>query len=419
MSLTDFIYRMLKYGMSKGRNFKNSEAVPSPAIVDRKSMGNFIAELRTCGYDVANCAKRLGVIPRCGVNFWWVRNSNSWSPVEADPVDTLLEVFIGGYEVRISRMTAHLSSASIDAALEMRLLEKDGEILKSRLCLFPCYGKFIATDRAQKNTAINQVMWLFTESFLLGGMVKRSPRRRGIDLGTGSGIHALLAGDHCESVIGVDVNPRAIEFSRFNAALNGIENVEFILSDLFNSLDPGMTFDLLTANPPYVPDLATKAGNNFWSGGPEGTRILRRIIEAIPTRLDKDGVANIVSLYPIPPRTGIKDYFNELLGGHVDAHDVLDFTWPVPRYQENVSEIPYTGDKSAWRWGVVSLRQGSGWWKEAAGEMLFFRNDGSCSVIADHDALPEASPAVPGSGARPVGTADGAVPCHSTASTGH
>jgi SAM-dependent methyltransferase len=371
-------------------------------------MANFITELRECGYDLADCAKRLGVSPSSGVNFLWAQNG-SWMPVEANPVDTLLEVFVGGREVPISRISAHLSVKSIDAALEMRLIEKHGEMLKSRLCLFPCYGKFIATDRAQKNTAINQVMFLFTESFLLGGMVKRSSRRRAIDLGTGSGIHALLASDHCESAIGIDVNPRAIEFSRFNAALNGIENVEFILSDLFNSLDPGMTFDLLTANPPYVPDLATMAGDNFWSGGPEGSGILRRVIEAIPLRLDADGVANIISLYPIPPGTKIKDYFDQSVGGQVDAYEVLDFTWPVPRYHGGYSEMPYTGDKSAWHWGLVSLRPGRGWWREAVGERLLFRNDGSCSLIADHDTLPKASRAVPESEATPVGIADGPV----------
>ena len=69
MSLTDLIYRTLKYGINKGRNFKNSEAVPPPSIVDRKSMANFITELRECGYDLADCAKRLGVSPSSGVNF--------------------------------------------------------------------------------------------------------------------------------------------------------------------------------------------------------------------------------------------------------------------------------------------------------------------------------------------------------------
>jgi hypothetical protein len=59
-----------------------------------------------------------------------------------------------------------------------------------------------------------------------------------------------------------------------------------------------------------------------------------------------------------------------------------------PRYQDLLSDAPYEGDKSAWRFGVVSLRRSktrSGW-KEVAGRGRFFRSDGSPDVIADHDA---------------------------------
>src|SRR6202040_4203502 len=109
--------------------------------------------------------------------------------------------------------------------------------LESKVCLFPCYGKYIVTDQAKKNPSINQVMWLWGESFLLGGLVNRSQQRqRAIDLGTGSGVHAILASDHCREVIAVDINPRAIDFAKFNAALNNIDNIEFVFSDLFNSV---------------------------------------------------------------------------------------------------------------------------------------------------------------------------------------
>jgi len=80
MSVTDLIYRKLKYAISKARNARNSEPVPSPAIVDRESMAKLTAELRTCGYNLANCAKRLGVVPRCGVNFSWALNCDTWGP---------------------------------------------------------------------------------------------------------------------------------------------------------------------------------------------------------------------------------------------------------------------------------------------------------------------------------------------------
>ena len=365
-----------------------SESVPLPIILDqRRHMTDFADELRGCRYDLANCAERFGVLPRLGVNFWRALRPN-WKPRSQDPVDTLLELFIDGNPVAVDQLTAHFSSAFVDNAVEMRLAEKNGQILESKVCLFPCYGKYIVTDRAAKNTSINQVMSLWGESYLLGGLVKRSPCRRAIDLGTGSGVHAILASDHCREVVAVDINPRAIEFAKFNGALNGIDNIEFVLSDVFNSVE--QTCDLLVANPPYAPDSAARAGDNFWSGGVEGSDILRRIVEAIPTRLDADGVCHLIALYPNPRGTTIRDHFDRWLDGTLRCYEVLDHTWPVPYYQDLLSEKPFNGDKSAWRFGVVSLRRSrssSGWWKEVAGKGVFFRKDGSCSAVADHDAV--------------------------------
>ena len=363
-----------------------SRQVPMPVILDRhERMADFIQALRGCGYDLASCAARLGVFPRLGVNFWKKMRSN-WIARPSDPIDNLITLFIDGLPVRADLIASQLSPSFVDAALEMRLVEKTGDMLTSNLCIFPCFGKYIVTDQAAKNTAINQVMFLWGESFILAGFVKRIPRRRGIDLGTGSGVHALLASDHCSRVVGADVSPRAIAFSNFNAALNGKNNVDFVLSDLLNSISG--TCDLLIANVPYAPDTAAKAGDNFWSGGLDGTELLRRVVEALPTRLDEDGVAHINSLFPNPPGTRIKDYFDFWLGGKLGEWEVLDHTWAVPKYQDLLSAAPYEGDKSAWRFGVVSLRRSktrSGW-KEVAGRGRFFRSDGSPDMIADHDA---------------------------------
>jgi SAM-dependent methyltransferase len=361
--------------------------VPPPApLGQRERTSAFTAALRAAGYDPASCARRLGVFSRLGINFWPEMRPD-WKPSPDTALDTLVSLFIDGQPVAKQRLGRHLPSGQIDAALEMRLVEEVGPDLQARLCLFPCYGKYLVTDRALKNTAINQVMWLWGESYLLGGMVKRTPRRRAIDIGTGSGVHAVLAGDHCQRVTCVDVNPRALEFARFNAWLNGLEHFDFVLSDVFSAVDG--TCDLLTANPPYAPDDAASAGDNFWSGGHDGMDILGRIVEGIPSRLDADGTAHIIALYPNPPGSKIRDHFDRWLAGNVDAYQVLDHTWPVPHYTDVLSEKPFVGNKSAWRFGVVSLRRaadGRGWWKEVGGKGLFFGRDGQCAVVADHEA---------------------------------
>jgi len=360
---------------------------PPRMLADSARMKNLAYELAASGYNLSNCAKRLGVFPRLGVNFWPVLR-RQWTSDEDDPVDTLLELFIDGQAIPVDRLRRHVSTAFIDAVLETGLAENTGANLQSKLCLFPCYGKYIVTDRACKNTAINQVMWLWAESYILGGVVKRIPRRRAFDLGTGSGVHAILASDDCELVVAVDINPRALEFARFNATMNGANNIDFVLGDLFDSVES--TCDLLLANPPYLPDKAASPGDNFWSGGIAGSDILRRIIHELPKRLDRDGVAHIIALYPNPPGTSIEVHFDNWLDGALDSYQVLDHTWPVPNFQDLLSEKPFEGDKSAWRFGAVSLRpceRGKNWWKEAGRTGIFFREDGSCSAIADHDSL--------------------------------
>jgi SAM-dependent methyltransferase len=365
----------------------SEDILPPTVLGQRQRMIAFVDELRRCGYDLANCARRLDTFPRLGVNFWPAMRSR-WTPRSDDPVDVLLELFIDGHPVPADGLRALVSSAFVDTALDMGLAQYDGRFLESKLCLFPCFGKYIVTDRAVKNLNINQVMWLWGESFILGSIVKRTPRRRAIDLGTGSGVHAILASPHCQQVVAVDINPRAIEFARFNGALNGLDNIEFVLSDLFTQVESGC--DLLTANPPYAPDSAAHAGDNFWSGGINGSSILEKIVAAIPTRLEAGGTCHLIALYPNPPGTTIREHFNRWLSGRVDLYEVLDHTWPVPRYQDLFSEKPFEGDKSAWRFGVVSLRRsmhGNGYWRELAGKGIFFRKDGSPSVVADHDLI--------------------------------
>jgi hypothetical protein len=105
-------------------------------------------------------------------------------------------------------------------------------------------------------------------------------------------------------------------------------------------------------------------------------------------RLERGGTAHIIALYPLPAATSLKSHFRVWLDGALDQYEVLDHTWPVPHYQDLLSEKPFEGDKSAWRFGVVSLRRtqsGAGWWKDAGGGGMFFREDGSCWVVADHD----------------------------------
>jgi methylase of polypeptide subunit release factors len=86
---------------------------------------------------------------------------------------------------------------------------------------------------------------------LCDSLTPRPRIARAMDVGTGSGIHALLAAGHARHVVATDVNPRALAYTELNAALNGVTNVECRRGSLFEPVGDD-SFDLITCNAPYV-----------------------------------------------------------------------------------------------------------------------------------------------------------------------
>lgn len=92
--------------------------------------------------------------------------------------------------------------------------------------------------------------------------------KRAVDVGCGSGAGGILIAPHCESVVLADINPRALRYAAINAALNGVENVECVQSDVLRGVQGD--YDLVISNPPYlVDDLARTyrdGGGRFGEG---------------------------------------------------------------------------------------------------------------------------------------------------------
>ena len=76
------------------------------------------------------------------------------------------------------------------------------------------------------------------------------PEDRVLDVGTGSGVNAILAASRASSVLGIDSNPYAIGCARDNAVRNGFgQRCEFRQSDLFEQVSEA--FDLIIFDPPF------------------------------------------------------------------------------------------------------------------------------------------------------------------------
>ncbi len=114
-----------------------------------------------------------------------------------------------------------------------------------------------------------------------------------LDLGTGSGILAVLAAKKAESVVAVDLNPNAIRCARENAKHNRVrKKMDFIQSDLFTALQGEVKFDLILFNAPYLPsekgEESTWIGRS-WAGGANGREVIDHFITQAPLHLKPNG----------------------------------------------------------------------------------------------------------------------------------
>ena len=189
-----------------------------------------------------------------------------------------------------------LGDHAVSVLNQMGWLHVTSAGLRSRVDLYPCCGLFFFTDSA--NNAFpwaEQVYWLGFDSYTLAYCTPRQPRARALDICTGSGVHAILAGTHCQQSIGLDINPRALEFSRLNARLNGLE-AEFHFSDCYQAVER-QQFDLITLNPPFVPtpDLVPEL---YRTGGDTGESVTRRVMEGLPQFLRPGGLFSMSTEAP-------------------------------------------------------------------------------------------------------------------------
>ncbi|WP_175060136.1 HemK2/MTQ2 family protein methyltransferase [Thermococcus sp. 2319x1] len=144
------------------------------------------------------------------------------------------------------------------------------------------------------------------DTFLLAENLKVKEGDVALDVGTGTGIIALLMARKARLVLGVDVNPIAVELAKENARLNGITNVEFRQSDLFENVEG--KFDIITFNAPYLPGEPEEPIDLALVGGESGREVLDRFLEEFPSYLKENGVVQMVQ----SSITGIEETLKKL-----------------------------------------------------------------------------------------------------------
>ncbi len=134
------------------------------------------------------------------------------------------------------------------------------------------------------------------DTFLLAENLKVKKTDKVLELGTGTGIIAIIISKIADIVVAVDINKYAVECARKNSVINHA-NIDIRLGDLFDPLKDEK-FDTILFNTPYLPTNEDERVNDeleaAWDGGVDGRVVINRFIEEVSEHLNPNGCVQLV-----------------------------------------------------------------------------------------------------------------------------
>jgi SAM-dependent methyltransferase len=236
---------------------------------------------------------------------------------DADELAVLLRLFLLGVPVGRAGVDG-LVGGRLRGLLERAgLLVEHGDDVHGAARLVPHDELLIASDHAGAGERdADHVPGVHRPSVALAHLTVRGEGERALDVGTGNGIQAILLAAHAARVVATDVNPRAVAYAEFNAALNGVENLETRLGSFFEPV-AGEQFDLVVANPPYV--VSPESAYLFRDGGLPGDGVSEHVVRAAQAVLAPGAFASILIAWALDPEDPAARPRSWLQGSGCDA----------------------------------------------------------------------------------------------------
>jgi methylase of polypeptide subunit release factors len=250
------------------------------------------AQLEAVGYTES------GLEAACGVAAPPKRTASTaflYATRDGSAISLLARAFLAALPVPAAAAANALPAGLLDLCRHARLWGEDGDALVPSALMVPVRGLLFASDTPHvlaSNQASEFVLPAHTHAgaYLLD-LTPRRPVSDTLDLGTGCGVQALHAAAHSERVVATDLNPRAVRYAEFNARLNGLDNVECLVGDLFAPV-AGRTFDLIVSNPPFVP--APGRRYTYRDTGMVLDGLTRKLLREAPSHLRERGLLELL-----------------------------------------------------------------------------------------------------------------------------
>lgn len=207
----------------------------------------------------------------------------------------LIDIF--GWNRPFKRET--VDAALFDLMLSADIAIKVGDCWKSQLRVSSLDGLLFL--HSAYPTLGNEAVFFGPDTYRFANVIRQyfashqQPICRAVDIGTGSGVGAvLLALALAESqpkaeskpeIVAVDINDHALNLAHVNTSIADVQHITLTHSNLLHNV--AGNFDLIIANPPYLLDESERTYRH--GGGKLGADLSLAIVDAAIERLNSGG----------------------------------------------------------------------------------------------------------------------------------
>ncbi len=202
-----------------------------------------------------------------------------------------------GLPLHQARFTEVIAPMTLAEWVRAGMVALHGDLVEPKVLLMPFGPTVFAADRppqAGRDMRQDYVMDVGGGTSILSALAIRRQVNTTADLGTGCGLLALQAAAYSSQVVAVDLNQRALDYAKFNAALNDVNNVRWVRADIFadeaHFADEG--FDHILCHPPFVVSPSIRL---IYCDSPlEGDEVSRQAVDVCAKLLRENGFAQIL-----------------------------------------------------------------------------------------------------------------------------
>ncbi|WP_433014448.1 DUF7059 domain-containing protein [Kribbella sp. CA-294648] len=253
-------------------------------------------------YTVEGVAERLGAQGNQALG----RNETTLAfrrTAAGDPLDTLIRLFL--LQRAVPRELAEKAlPGALDQMIALGIIKEAGHQLAAALDVRP-YAEddrhwWVVADLTpgldgrREPMRPDYVLGIAPASLSLVKLTVPIEAEKALDLGTGCGIQALHLADRIGHIVATDVNPRALQLTRWTAALNRVE-LDVRDGSLYEPVE-GERFDLIVSNPPYV--IAPPAADErltYRETGFAGDAVVEQLVRQAPQHLTDGGWCQLLA----------------------------------------------------------------------------------------------------------------------------